>query len=232
MICFTCHSYAWEDNTWTLGIKQDDVFDEVENMTTFVWGVNNQNNNVRFAISCYPSFAEALNLPTPYGPLLALLVADFDVWFGHGSEFGSSLYFEGRYQIDNNPTQTIIAGRNKLFEPESLQNLDNIIKYSTKIDANSNLLDNLMSGKKFVLKPWEKAEIRTSIREMGFGPVTNKVIDINKLLGDEGVAPLKDQVLRFSLNQSQGNIKKVMDFCEPHIKRWEEKHFNVFGIRP
>ena len=212
-------SFAWEDNSWSLDSQNDEVFDELVSMQAYTIGLDNLGMPSGLSVSCKASngyWGEKPNqIPTPGGPLLVLLVVDFDVWFGHNLAY---LNFEGRYQIDKQPTEKILAKMNTIIAPNGLRSQNKTIIFDPK--RNPNLIKSLMSGERLVLKPWEGAVL--DVMNI-LSPGNPTELDLNQFLKDENLPLLKDRVLRYSLKDSKKNIQKVISFCQPFVKKWERE---------
>lgn len=225
---------AWESNSWKLSEQNDDVFNEVIAMDAYVAGVDNYDKVNLLSVSCDPSNVGKSNSPTMQGPLYVLLAVDFDIWFGYNEPI-RNLKIAGRYQVDSKPTRKIKSNNSNIMLPKDIKESNKLFLFHTKnTDTNKKLLLDLMSGSKLVLKPWEEAEVswtKVSFRDGDLKSDKEKV-DLNKLLEDADISPLSDRVVRFSLNNSQKSIEKVIAFCEPYVKNWERNFVKALGHSP
>ena len=225
---FTCHSYAWESNSWsTYAQRDDDVFNDINSILASVEGVDSSGNSVELIVACEPDSItipdtiqppRTVNLPSHHGPLLTLIKVDFDAWFGpqHPDQV-RILSYSGRFKIDNGQTGEIEASMNRVLN----KTLDhNLIVYpnmklsqpSLKRYSDLTFLRELMAGSKFVIKPYESAELFVMHLDSSGSSST---IDLHKYLD-------KDEVMTFSLSRSRENIGNVIEFCEPYISKWEK----------
>jgi len=189
-------------------------------MESRVQGLNTDGESVMLYVQCDPSqimMSEAM--PSHGGPLRTSIHPGFDAKLGLIINWSRSFSYSGKYQIDDRKVEKIKSDMSSWDGvndgPQNSYIVYDNIKItppSMKRKSDLTLLRNLMTGSKFIIKPYEKASLTE------WGPLTNKnavptTMDLTKHLD-------KNDALQFSLKGSSKHIGNVLKFCEPYISQW------------